>query len=155
MSEHSSTICPWCQMEIVWDEELGPEEACPHCFNELNDYRSLHVHLDGDDLKLSADGDDDDLTELSGYALSVRQRLEQQENVLECVRCQDEMVLAGSLRVEEGMFTPFVPSGQAPAFIKTPFRVDTYVCPSCFQVSSALSDEDKVRLVNEWSKTED
>ncbi|WP_422657984.1 hypothetical protein ACK8P5_19885 [Paenibacillus sp. EC2-1] len=43
------TICPWCQTEIVWDEEIGPEENCPHCENELKGYRTLSVALDDAD----------------------------------------------------------------------------------------------------------
>ncbi|MFB5267956.1 hypothetical protein ACE41H_14405 [Paenibacillus enshidis] len=39
------TICPWCQTEIVWDEELGPEEECPYCHNELKGYRTLTVDI--------------------------------------------------------------------------------------------------------------
>lgn len=31
-----TTVCPWCQTEIVWDEELGPEEECPYCDNPLS-----------------------------------------------------------------------------------------------------------------------
>ncbi|WP_211746726.1 hypothetical protein [Paenibacillus sp. Marseille-Q4541] len=31
-----TTVCPWCQTEIVWDEELGPEEECPYCHNPLS-----------------------------------------------------------------------------------------------------------------------
>lgn len=31
-----TTVCPWCQTEIVWDEELGPEEECPYCSNPLS-----------------------------------------------------------------------------------------------------------------------
>ncbi|PYI53166.1 hypothetical protein [Paenibacillus flagellatus] len=143
-------VCPWCQMEIVWDEEIGPEETCPHCFNELNDYRSLHVRLDGDDLELTSD-DDDELTELGGYELNVRKRLDQQEDGMECVRCQDDMILAGTMQVDERSFTPAASSETAPAFLKPPFRVNLFVCPSCFSVAQTLSDEDRVRLVNEWS----
>ncbi|WP_059051834.1 hypothetical protein [Paenibacillus senegalimassiliensis] len=43
-----TTICPWCQTEIVWDEELGPEEECPHCHNELKGYRTLSITLGED-----------------------------------------------------------------------------------------------------------
>lgn len=39
------TVCPWCQTEIVWDEEIGPEETCPHCANELKGYRTLSIAL--------------------------------------------------------------------------------------------------------------
>lgn len=42
-------VCPWCQTEIVWDEELGPEEECPHCQNELNEYRTINIGIDEDD----------------------------------------------------------------------------------------------------------
>lgn len=43
------TVCPWCQSEIVWDEELGPEEHCPHCANELKGYRTLNIDLNDDE----------------------------------------------------------------------------------------------------------
>lgn len=152
MSDNESTaVCPWCQTEIVWDEEIGPEETCPHCFNELNDYRSLHVRLDGDDLELT--DDEDDMTELTGYELAVKKRLEQQEDSMECTRCQDEMVLAGSVTIDGNQFSPFQPGGEAPDFPKPPFRVNLFVCPSCFQTAQSLSDEDRVRLVTEWSRT--
>jgi len=151
MSDNPATICPWCQTEIVWDEEIGPEETCPNCFNELGDYRSLHVRLEGDELQLSS-GDEDELTELSGYQLAVRQRLEQQEDGMECPRCQEEMVLAGTTRLTADTFTPYARSEEVPAFIEPPFAVNLFVCPSCFQVAYSLADEDRVRLVNEWSR---
>lgn len=44
-----TTVCPWCQTEIVWDEEIGPEEECPHCQNELNEYRTLNIGIDEDE----------------------------------------------------------------------------------------------------------
>lgn len=44
-----TTICPWCQTEIVWDEELGPEEECPYCHNELKGYRTLNITLGRDE----------------------------------------------------------------------------------------------------------
>lgn len=40
-----TTICPWCHTEIVWDEELGPEEECPYCHNELKGYRTLNINI--------------------------------------------------------------------------------------------------------------
>ncbi|RKN66094.1 hypothetical protein [Paenibacillus ginsengarvi] len=148
---HSAAVCPWCQTEIVWDEEVGPEETCPHCFNELNDYRSLHVHLDGDELELT-DDENDELTELNGYELAVKKRLEQQEDVMECARCQDEMVMAGTMNVGEDRFVPFQPSESAPTFLTPPFKLNVFVCPSCFGVAHSLSDDDRFRLVSELSK---
>lgn len=44
-----TTICPWCQTEIVWDEELGPEEECPYCHNELKGYRTLSIALSSEE----------------------------------------------------------------------------------------------------------
>ena len=43
------TVCPWCQSEIVWDEEIGPEDTCPHCANELKGYRTLNIALDDEE----------------------------------------------------------------------------------------------------------
>ncbi len=45
MSTNEEIVCPWCQTEIVWDPEIGPEDECPHCFNELNDYRSIDLKV--------------------------------------------------------------------------------------------------------------
>ncbi len=47
-----STVCPWCQTEIVWDEELGPEKHCPHCDNELEGYRTISLNLDDEEGEL-------------------------------------------------------------------------------------------------------
>jgi ribosomal protein L37AE/L43A len=49
MNENTNQVCPWCQTEIVWDPEIGPEEVCPHCLNELGDYRSVSLRIDGRD----------------------------------------------------------------------------------------------------------
>ncbi|MGG6312484.1 hypothetical protein [Paenibacillus macerans] len=52
-----TTICPWCQTEIVWDEELGPEEECPYCHNELKGYRTMTINL-GHEEDLEEENDD-------------------------------------------------------------------------------------------------
>lgn len=49
-------ICPWCATEISWDEEIGPEENCPHCENELNGYRTMQFGI-GEDEELFEDED--------------------------------------------------------------------------------------------------
>jgi hypothetical protein len=36
-------ICPWCDTEIVYDPEVGPEKICPNCSNELGDYRTIKL----------------------------------------------------------------------------------------------------------------
>ncbi|MCG7409860.1 hypothetical protein MH117_20845 [Paenibacillus sp. ACRRX] len=45
----ADVICPWCDTEIVWDEVLGPEEECPYCHNELQEYRTLSVPLEAEE----------------------------------------------------------------------------------------------------------
>jgi len=55
MSDHETQVCPWCQTEIVWDPEIGPEEVCPHCLNELGDYRSVSLKVE----ELDPDADDE------------------------------------------------------------------------------------------------
>lgn len=53
------TVCPWCHTEIVWDEEFGPEETCPHCNNELSGYRTVSLGRDDLDDELEDDLEDD------------------------------------------------------------------------------------------------
>ncbi|WP_308737499.1 hypothetical protein [Paenibacillus sp. AR247] len=50
-----TTVCPWCQTEIVWDEELGPEDECPYCHNELKGYRTLSIQLGADEEEADVD----------------------------------------------------------------------------------------------------
>jgi hypothetical protein len=61
MQESQDQICPWCQTEIVWDPEIGPEENCPHCYSDLGNYRSLK--LSGQDLLLDEEDEADDENE--------------------------------------------------------------------------------------------
>lgn len=54
MSTEEKQICPWCQTEIVWDPEIGPEAECPHCLNELGDYRSISLTVSEDEEEAEA-----------------------------------------------------------------------------------------------------
>ncbi|QJC51357.1 hypothetical protein HGI30_07220 [Paenibacillus albicereus] len=56
--ERATDICPWCDSELVWDEEIGPEEVCPHCSNELGGYRTLRVGGAEGDADEQEDGDE-------------------------------------------------------------------------------------------------
>jgi len=49
-------VCPWCATEIIWDEEFGPEENCPHCENELSGYRTMQFGI-GEDDEVTEDND--------------------------------------------------------------------------------------------------
>lgn len=58
MGEH--VICPWCLTEIVWDEELGPEELCPHCGSELSNYRTVQLGLSSDEQQDDSEEEDEE-----------------------------------------------------------------------------------------------
>src|SRR4051812_7357694 len=93
MNDQQTAICPWCQTEIVWDEELGPEEQCPHCLNELGDYRSVALYEEEDDQVkadpkqgtdvgadlLSDTSTEEDLYTMSAYEVASRHLLDRQE----------------------------------------------------------------------------
>ncbi|SFS43185.1 hypothetical protein [Paenibacillus sp. 453mf] len=63
-----TTVCPWCQTEIVWDEELGPEEECPYCNNPLPLEGTVEVEEDTLKEEAKASDKSDSKTEpLEGY----------------------------------------------------------------------------------------
>lgn len=137
----SSQICPWCQMEIVWDAELGPEQECPHCFNELKDYRTLTIGLE-----------DTDTAELEAYENAIEQYMMLQREEVECESCGVQMVAAGEQRVEPLQFTPAERPQGYPPLLEAPFRVQVYICPSCFQLKHLLSEQDRASLMHALSQ---
>ena len=145
MSE--TQICPWCQTEIVWDEE-GPEDLCPHCLNPLKEYRTVTVRLDPDDT-----GDADD-GRLSPDRLSYREIsrafdviLPGQEEDLDCDQCQDRMITVGSLRLDGDRFRPLDRPG-LPQFLKVPAELAVLVCPSCFQAKTVLAGGSRTQFMH-------
>ncbi|AJY73644.1 hypothetical protein [Paenibacillus beijingensis] len=160
--EHA-TICPWCDTEIVWDEEIGPEKHCPHCDNELSGYRTLTLgddEGDGDqDWKDAEAGDDGgwlgdmdgdgyrqgDLADLAARQ-SVEKVLEDQDEVPECPACREYMVLTGEQTVTEG-FEPVVPKALGRPLLEAPVRFSLYVCPACFETSTKLSPQTRKKLI--------
>ncbi|MFU1794126.1 hypothetical protein ACM1RC_09670 [Paenibacillus azoreducens] len=177
-----NTVCPWCQTEIVWDEEIGPEETCPYCQNELNGYRTLNVQLGEEDAEEEADWEDeqdeaDDASlwsdedmrhtlppsirtldkfgeshDLMNYEECVEKILDEQEEVPECPKCRDYMILAGTREIAEQGFVPTKFSALTEPVIKPPFRLNMYVCTGCFHVEENLSEEDRLRMVDHLSQ---
>ncbi|NKI23077.1 hypothetical protein HFN20_17915 [Paenibacillus dendritiformis] len=161
MSETGKTICPWCDTEIVWDEELGPEDECPHCHNELNNYRTLNIELEKEEDEGSSAGEreEEEEPEEKGwsnfgwddggvlysdtatlrYQEGVDQVLHSQEEVPECPHCREYMLLAGTETVSGTGFKPAKPEVLAAPLLEPPFDVNVYVCTSCFQVSKLLA----------------
>ncbi|GGA38226.1 hypothetical protein [Paenibacillus physcomitrellae] len=171
-----TTVCPWCQTEIVWDEEIGPEEECPHCHNELKGYRTLNVTLSDDEEELqeeleeesynsdsswmdeeesssprtqgltrlpSLDGND---TDLLAYESAIGKILETQDQMPECPHCREYMILTGKNMVKADGYSSVTPAGLKHPLLEAPIRMNVYVCPSCFHVSSFLTDEDRIRF---------
>lgn len=139
----STQICPWCDTEIVWDEEIGPEDECPHCNNELKGYRTIQIELDEYT---------DNEQELAHYEETVERVLDEQEEVPECMYCREFMVLAGKQLTPPGAFVPHEPEVLGQPIIAAPFQVNMYVCSGCFQVSYVLSPEDRMKLIKRLSR---
>jgi hypothetical protein len=133
----SGMMCPWCDSEIVWDPEIGPEDFCPHCFNELGkNYRSINIDLDGEEVE------DDDA--FINYDETMDNLRALQANSPECTTCGELMLEAGEEVVSHAGFRPLASIGGEP-LLKTPFTLITYVCPACFEVKQALSEVDRER----------
>jgi len=170
LKSNEQQICPWCQMEITWDPEIGPESECPYCLNELGEYRTLPLHVltggavkdddDDDEDELDSDADieeeDEDSDELkeefvskykNDYAERVAQCLDTQAEAPECFRCQELMLLAGTQKVESGHFKPVSPEALGRPFLRIPFALHLYVCPSCFKTDTILSPDDRTAMV--------
>ncbi|TDG00424.1 hypothetical protein [Paenibacillus piri] len=156
-------LCPWCQTEIVWDPELGPEDTCPHCLNELGEYRSvsLKVKQDGqqlvyDDEPLEDDDiEDDDLVDLEDdegdttfdeYVEGTQRVLDLQEEAPECTFCQSFMLLAGSRTMGDD-FTPLLPGKLKEPLVKPTSTLKVYVCPSCFKVEHMLGEDERLSMI--------
>ncbi|WP_270169603.1 hypothetical protein [Paenibacillus sp. SYP-B4298] len=162
MSE--AAVCPWCHSEIVWDPELGPEEHCPHCDNELDGYRTLKLNLDEDESDEDEYEEEDDSdagskTELyldeeeqqskqpphqAILALEehVQQLLNGQDDLPECPSCREYMIETG--RQQLGSNVGYVPrklEADELSLLPDPVEMVWYVCPSCFETRSKLSFE--------------
>ncbi|WP_240421437.1 hypothetical protein [Paenibacillus periandrae] len=159
-------ICPWCQTEIVWDPEIGPEEACPHCFNDLGKYRSLNLSVNGqesdleeddeehdveddliDDNNLLDDYDDEEPEGPDEYEEGVQRVLDTQIEVPECSYCHSFMLFAGTRTMESG-FIPAVPVGLNKPLLKAAYGSKVYVCPSCFKIEHVLDEEDRLAMID-------
>ena len=184
MEMSTNTICPWCDTEIVWDEVLGPEEECPYCHNELQQYRSLNVNIEvdeeeeidkqaahphkhdhdepeekgwsnfgwGDDAMLFGTADE------MKYQEGVDRLLQEQVDVPECPQCREYMLLMGQETIAAEQFTPQVSEVLNSPLVQAPFKLDVYVCSSCFQVAKRLGQAEREgiqQLLSEYSEAQD
>lgn len=143
--ENKNRVCPWCDTELVWDEELGPDDTCPHCGNELGDYRTVRVRLEDASGDVSGVFDPRAGTGLAGLEPVIRRMLDEQDELPECAQCGEYMLFAGTQTVSE-RFEPAAFVAVRSAFLETPFRLRLYFCPSCFRAEYQLSDEDRMKM---------
>jgi len=154
------TICPWCQTEIVWDPEIGPEQICPHCFNELGEYRSVTftpemLENDGDFDEIPGDQDGlewENQEVRDVYQERINACIDFQEEAPECSTCREFMLLVGEKVMEDGGFSPKVHKPIGRAALTVPFTLNVYVCPSCFKVETVLSGADRLSMVEAVKK---
>lgn len=165
--ERTVDLCPWCDSEIVWDEEIGPEEHCPHCSNELGGYRTLSLGDQDSDTgqeeeaigirdkqpashhEADADWEEEagDDTGWAGAGRSqswlradekVQRILDDQEEMPECPSCREFMLHGGTSLLGAGAFEPAVPPSLKKALLPAAVKLQLYVCPSCHEVSTKL-----------------
>ncbi|MFS0837023.1 hypothetical protein [Paenibacillus sp. 1P03SA] len=157
--EELKTVCPWCQTEIVWDPEIGPEEECPHCYNELSDYRSIRLGADEEEPDEQADDEEpaaspDDFLDweeedsyTDEYAEAIRNVLDTQEEAPECSACRELMLHGGTQVTAAAGYTSVVPGPVGKAFLNPGYKLNVFVCPSCFKVETFLAEEDREKLL--------
>jgi len=160
-------ICPWCQTEIVWDEEVGPEPYCPHCDNELDGYRTISFSVDHDEEETEDEQEDaNDAAGLEaldpqGYRhtnpglLALEEKLESmldlQEEVPECPVCREYMLELGKQTVTAEGWQPTVHEPLGGPLMTAPFRMVWYVCPSCYHMQNRLALGDREALLDRLS----
>ncbi|MDP5276586.1 hypothetical protein [Chengkuizengella axinellae] len=180
----SKEICPWCDTEIVWDEEIGREEQCPHCLNELSNYRTMNVDLDleedetrsksvnkSNSPKENAAEDIEDINtpildsfiskiepktdDLLQYEEGVYHYRRKQEESFECSNCHDFMIMVGDQEIKKDEFIPYVPVSQAQGILQAPYKLNLYICPSCFEMKPVLSEQDRLKMMDALKKQQE
>lgn len=165
----TQTICPWCESNIIWDEEIGPEKYCPHCDNEISGYRTLEFeagfanedeeqhehdeHVAADD----SEWDDDDqgilrsTREIAANS-QIQSMLNEQFEMPECANCREYMLEAGEQIIgKDGEFTPVTAPNSGQPIVSSPMKVIWYVCPSCYRTDSYLSLQDRKQMLDALS----
>ncbi|MFD2671296.1 hypothetical protein [Marinicrinis sediminis] len=169
-----SEVCPWCQSELVWDEEIGPEEVCPFCENDLRDYRTVRLssdevqeetiaakkaeeeeQWDEETMALLESLEVDQQTEtVDQYDEGIQQLLMEQEEVLLCNSCQSEMIWAGTEEVKAKRFNPRQMADGTP-LVALPFRKDIHLCPHCFELKEVMNREDRLKSLQQLARHTD
>jgi hypothetical protein len=124
-------ICPWCDTEFIWDPEIGPENQCPYCENELSDYRSVFVNLVDEDEELLENQDES---------------LVEHANPIICYHCLEQLVHIGneSYTANQFKFTSIAYSTELK--LSQPFELEVYLCLQCYRVEKYLPEKNRNSL---------
>ena len=155
MSESKEQLCPWCQTLITWDPEIGPEEECPHCYNEISGYRSLKLKIDKsgkfeeNETSILDENEDEDEDEFQPdpVAEAVQSIVDSQEEAPECPNCREFMLFTGKRKVTASEFLPHAPALLGKPILQTLYAMDQYLCPHCFRMDVILSEDDRLEMV--------
>lgn len=162
------TTCPWCETDIIWDKEIGPEKYCPHCDNEISGYRTLeldsvfdeedelehdHTHTH-DDMDWDEDDDKGILRSTREIAANsvIQNLLNEQYEMPECTNCREYMIEVGTQNIQH--LEPKVQPQSGQPLVNESMRVIWYVCPSCHRTDSYLSLQDRKQLLDSLTPQE-
>jgi len=162
------TVCPWCESNIIWDEEIGPEKYCPHCENEISGYRSLEIDAkfeEEDELETFRSEEDDWEEEEQGSILrskreiaansTIQALLNEQYEMPECTNCREYMLEIGEQAIgEKEGFQAKVASVSGLPIVRSNMKVIWYVCPSCYRTDNYVSFEDRQQMLESLSPEE-
>jgi hypothetical protein len=159
LSDANKQVCPWCQTEIIWDPETGPEEECPNCFNELRDYRSITLTTGSDaDSQEEDEEEDTDVEDLRGdevfdeeeyrdaYSEKAEEIIDSQEEAPECSNCRELMLFGGTAHLSREHFVPVRPAALGKDLLPDVLELNVYVCPSCYKTDTYLAESGRLRL---------
>jgi len=161
-------VCPWCESNIIWDKEIGPEKYCPHCDNEISGYRTLEIDAKfGDEEEqdsLIAGADDWEEEEQGSILRSKREiaansaiqaLLDEQYEMPECTNCREYMLEVGEQAIgqKEGFQAKIATESGLP-IVRNDMKVTWYVCPSCYRTDSYVSFEDRKQMLESLSHEE-
>ncbi|MCA0758034.1 hypothetical protein KP806_23520 [Paenibacillus sp. N4] len=120
------------------DEEWSGEED-----DEQDDDGDEHAHGWYDQ------GDGVRTANTSRFAVeaSMQRILDDQDEVPECPSCREYMLEAGTQVMDNSRFAPRVAPSLGRTIIDTPFELILYICPSCFQTSTALAGKDRESML--------
>lgn len=166
MKEELQTVCPWCESDIIWDEELGPEKYCPHCDNEISGYRTIEIDGDyadeEDDEEYSDDSEVGEWEEETSILRSTREiaansriqsLLDEQFEMPECTNCREYMLEVGEQALsEQNQFVPITVKQTGKLLVPKTMKVTWYVCPSCYRTDSYISVHDRKHMLDALSE---